>query len=141
MTLGPDQGSAGDDLLGQDAIQGLAQRLAAAPQLEARVTADPPGLELVGGIGGQEQIVILCCEDEAGREGVVVDTGDPNDDEADSRAGKRARRLRERLRSAQDSRSTRAKYSRNRRRARSTQDLSAPDWFSGADSTSSTMRR
>src|SRR5437867_536854 len=139
MTAGPDEGSPRHDLLGEDSIHGLSQGLVAAPELETLAPAGLPGPQLIPGVWGKEKVAVFGTEERRAR-AVVVHSPDADYEESDALTVQRGHERDERLRPLQRDRRAAAKCSRDCRNTTSTEVLSAPDWFSGADSTSSTMR-
>src|SRR5437867_5659562 len=140
MTAGPDEGSPRHDLLGEDSIHGLSQGLVAAPELETLAPAGLPGPQLIPGVWGKEKVAVLGVEVRRTR-AVVVHAPHTDYEESDALTVQRGHEGDEGLRPLQRDRRAAAKCSRDCRNTTSTEVLSAPDWFSGAPSTSSTMRR
>jgi hypothetical protein len=103
--------------------------------------ARTPGCEQVVGVEREQEIAILRHEQRPGGSRVVVRAGEPDDDEPYAAAtSTRTSRSKASIR-GQRTRTALTQCARQPAIARSTQVLSAPDWFSGSDSRRSMARR
>ena len=126
-----DESPVGDDTLGKETIPRLVERLCAAPQFEPELLAHSPRGEGVI----PAPVVPLRLGAPGGHESAALD-------ETDARSTQRARQTRNgSTETGQRRRTAFRQTSRQLRIVRSTQLLSAPDWFCGNASSFAMARR